>query len=73
MAVVAACSVAFTKISNGNLRCLGDLTSVPYATPFDFSQVDPTMLSLMFMGGCFMAIPAYAAAFGGRALINAVK
>jgi hypothetical protein len=65
--------VAFTKMSDGNVRCMGDLTSQVASINFNWSQVDPSLLSLMFMGGCFMAIPAYAAAFGGRALINSLK
>ena len=69
----ALCSVAWTINGAGEIACSGDLTNQIAAITFSWSQVDPTMLSLMFMGGCFMAVPAYAAAFGGRALINAVK
>jgi hypothetical protein len=69
----AICSIDFVVNKKGVMSCKGELTNQVAQIPFDWSQVDPQMLSLLFMGGCFMAIPAYAAAFGGRALVNAIK
>ena len=73
MGVVATCSKAWVQHKKDYAICRGDLSSEVLPVAFEWSQVDPSMLSLMFLGGCFMAVPAYAAAFGGKALLQALR
>lgn len=72
MIVVPACSVAFTQANNGNVRCLGDLTSVPHATPFDISQLDPVVLGEFFAAGFLIPFAIWAAFYGGAQIMKAI-
>ena len=73
MSFVATCSEAWVHQGKNYAVCRGDLSSEVLPVAFNWSQVDPSMLSMMFLGGCFMAVPAYAAAFGGKALMQALR
>mgnify|MGYP006077127777 CR=1 FL=1 len=72
MVVVSVCSVAFTKTSSGNVVCLGDLTNVPHATPFDISQLDPVVLGNFFAAGFLIPFAIWAAFYGGSQVMKAI-
>ena len=64
----ALCSVPFTLHSNGNLRCLGDLTNVLYTEPV--ADLTPEEVALLATAAFSLWALSYAMKFVIRFIIS---
>lgn len=70
VAIVCAGNVTFTV--DGAPLCSAGWQTLQYeaVVPFDPSQLDPSMLGVMFAGGFFILVPVWAACKGAEYLLS---
>lgn len=75
MTVAIVCEETVTFTIDGAPLCSSGWQTLQYeaVVPFDPSQLDPTMLAVMFAGGFFILVPVWAACVGLKYLMSMLR
>lgn len=69
----AVCDGEIIENSEGVLTCSGTWLSQLASIPFDASQIDPTIATMLFSGGFFLCFAPWITAVGISHLLSMVK